>query len=148
MSSNTCGYFSKLLGSFFPFAKFLKSVQFGASLKYSVVGSNSNFRRRHFFTIFYIKIYNFTFTSKILQFYSFHLNEFFTPFSITQFKSLSVLLLLNFNMSFSQSGPYSYFAPYGNNVFTSTSEADHNSQFLSADQLGNLSQKESFYLQK
>jgi hypothetical protein len=65
---------------------------------------------------------------------------FFTPFSITQFKSLSVLLLLNFNMLFSQSGPYSYFAPYGDNVFTSTSEADHNSQILTASQLHDLSQ--------
>ncbi|WP_264531667.1 T9SS type A sorting domain-containing protein [Flavobacterium sp. N502540] len=67
-------------------------------------------------------------------------NIFFSTFSIAQLKFIPVLLLLNFNMSFSQSGPYSYFAPYGNNVFTSTSKADHNSQFISADQLDNLSQ--------
>lgn len=62
------------------------------------------------------------------------------PFSIAQTKFLSVLLVLNFNMSFSQTEPYSYFAPYGNNMFTSTSEPDHNSQIITANQLNNLSQ--------
>ncbi|WP_202702750.1 T9SS type A sorting domain-containing protein [Flavobacterium sp. UGB4466] len=64
----------------------------------------------------------------------------FCTFSIGQLKLLPLLLLLNFNVSFSQAGPYSYFAPYGNNVFTSKSEADHNSQVLIANQMDNLSQ--------
>ncbi len=50
-----------------------------------------------------------------------------------------LVIILACESSYCQAGPYTYFAPYGNTVYTSTSSGNHNFQFTSMDYLSNLS---------
>lgn len=49
------------------------------------------------------------------------------------------IVILSFQFSYSQAGPYAYFAPHGNTVYTSPSSGNHNFQYTPMNHLSNLS---------